>query len=293
MVVQFEVRSERGADDAVTEKAPLKLDSQVAAFYQLNAEETRLQFGPGPLEEARTRELVERHLPKAPAEILDIGGGAGVYAFWLAERGYQVQLVDASPRLIDEARRRNSNASHRLVACSVGDARNIPADDESASAVLMLGPLYHLTDHDDRVTALREGCRVLQRGGVLFAAAISRWGSALDGLARDLFGDPRFAGIVERDIREGQHRNDTERVDFFTTAYFHRPDELADELALGGLAVENLYGIEGPAWLLPDFADRWQDQQRRATILNVARMLEREPFVVGCSAHLMAIGRKR
>lgn len=275
------------------DKAPPHLDPQITAFYQGNPEETRLQFGPGPLEEARTRELIERHLPKAPAEIIDVGGGAGVYAFWLAERGYQVQLVDASPRLIDEARRRNASAAHRLIACSVGDARNIPVDDESVSTVLMLGPLYHLTEAEDRVTALREGCRVLERGGVLFAAAISRWGSALDGLARDLFGDPRFAGIVERDIREGQHRNETDRVDFFTTAYFHRPDELADEIALGGLAVENLYGIEGPAWLLPDFAERWQDPARRATVLSVARMLEREPFVIGCSAHLLAVGRKR
>ncbi len=277
----------------MSDTAPPRFDPHIKDYYQRNAEESRLQFGSGPLEEARTRELIERHLPKAPAEIVDVGGGAGVYAFWLAERGFQVQLVDASPRLIDEARRRNSTAAHRLIACSVGDARNIPADDESVSAVLMLGPLYHLTEAEDRVTALREGCRVLQRGGVLFAAAISRWGSALDGLARELFLDKRFAGIVERDIREGQHRNETERADFFTTAYFHRPDELADELALGGLAVENLYGIEGPAWLLPDFAERWQNPERRATILNVARMLEREPFVIGCSAHLLAVGRKR
>lgn len=277
----------------MSDTAPPRFDPHIKDYYQHNAEESRLQFGPGPLEEARTRELLERHLPKAPSEVVDVGGGAGVYAFWLAERGYQVQLVDASPRLIEEARRRNSTAPHRLIACTVGDARNIPADDESVSAVLMLGPLYHLTEAEDRVTALREGCRVLQRGGVLFAAAISRWASALDGLARELFLDNRFAGIVERDIREGQHRNETERPDFFTTAYFHRPDELADEFALGGLAVENLYGIEGPAWLLPDFAERWQNPERRATILNVARMLEREPFVIGCSAHLLAVGRKR
>jgi len=269
------------------------LDPKIAAYYQATPEENRLQFGPGPLEETRTRELIERHLPKAPADVVDVGGGAGVYAFWLAERGYQVQLVDASPRLIDEARRRNATAAHRLIACSVGDARNIPAEDESVSAVLMLGPLYHLVEAEDRMIALREAERVLDRGGVLFAAAISRWGSALDGLARELFADKRFASIVERDIREGQHRNDTERADFFTTAYFHRPDELSDEVSRAGLAVENLYGVEGPGWLLPDFPDRWRDPERRSIILDVARMLEREPFVSGVSAHLLVIGRKR
>lgn len=270
-----------------------KLDQNITAFYQRNAEETRLHFGPGPLEEARTRELIERHIPKAPADVFDVGGGAGVYAFWLAERGYHVQLVDASERLIEEARRRDATARHRLVACAVGDARNIPAEDESVAVVLMLGPLYHLVEAEDRMIALREAERILQRGGVLIAAAISRWGSALDGLARELFTDKRFAAIVERDIREGQHRNDTERLDFFTTAYFHRPDELSDEVSRAGLAVENLYGIEGPAWLLPDFTERWQDPSRREIILNVARMLEREPFVTGVSAHLLVVGRKR
>jgi ubiquinone/menaquinone biosynthesis C-methylase UbiE len=293
MVAQPSIRPDESAGTTIVDNAPANINPKITAYYHDTPEESRLQYGAGQLEEARTRELVERHLPKAPAEVIDVGGGAGVYAFWLAERGYQVQLVDASPRLIEEARRRNADAQHRLVACTVGDARNIPADDESVSAVLMLGPLYHLTDADDRVTALREASRVLERGGLLFAAAISRWGSALDGLARELFLDERFARIVERDIREGQHRNETERADFFTTAYFHRPDDLADELALGGLALENLYGIEGPAWLLPDFAERWQNPERREIILNVARTLEREPFVMGCSAHLLAVGRKR
>lgn len=277
----------------MSETAPPGFDPDITEFYRRTPEETRLQFGAGPLEEARTRELIERHLPKAPTDVVDVGGGAGVYAFWLAERGYKVQLFDASPRLIEEARRRNERSTHRLIACNVGDARNIATDDESVDVVVMLGPLYHLVAAEDRLIALREAGRVLKRDGVLFAAAISRWASALDGLARELFADSRFGEIVARDIREGQHRNQTERLDFFTTAYFHRPDELGDEVASAGLAVQNLYGIEGPAWMLPDFTERWQNPERRAMMLNVARMLEREPFVTGCSAHILVVGRKR
>lgn len=276
----------------MSESPPSGLDPRITDYYHRTPEEARLQYGPGPLEEARTRELIERHLPKPPADILDVGGGAGVYAFWLAELGYQVQLADASPRLIEEARRRNAHATRRLVACTVGDARNIQADDESASAVLMLGPLYHLVDAEDRLTALREACRVLKPGGVLLAAAISRVASALDGLARELFLDKRFAGIVDRDLREGQHRNDTDRADFFTTAYFHRPDELRDELAKAGLMVENVYGIEGPGWMLPDLVERWKDPERRELVLRVARMLETEPDVLGSSAHLLAVAKR-
>jgi ubiquinone/menaquinone biosynthesis C-methylase UbiE len=277
----------------MSESPPSGLDPNITDYYQRTPEEARLEYGPGLLEEARTRELIERHLPSAPADILDVGGGAGVYAFWLAERGYQVQLVDASPRLIEEARRRNSNTKHRVIACSVGDARNIQADDESASAVLMLGPLYHLVDGEDRLTALREACRLLKPGGVLLAAAISRFASALDGLSRELFVDKRFAEIVEGDLRDGQHRNNTDRADFFTTAYFHRPEELREEVAKAGLIIENVYGIEGPGWMLPDLVERWKDVARRELVMRVARMLETEPFVLGASAHLLAVGRKR
>ena len=87
---------------------------------------------------------------------------------------------------------------------------------------------------------------MLKRGGRLFAAAISRWASALDGLARDLLPDPRFARIVERDLRDGQHRNPTERLDYFTTAYFHRPEELAAEVEGAGLKMDGVLRDRGP-----------------------------------------------
>jgi len=111
------------------------------------------------------------------------------------------------------------------------------------------------------------------------------------GLARDLFQDPRFAAIVERDLREGQHRNPTERLDYFTTAYFHRPDELRAEVMGAGLIVEGLYGREGPGWFLPDVTERLSDPRRRAELLQVARLLESEPSVLGISAHLLVVAR--
>jgi SAM-dependent methyltransferase len=163
--------------------------------------------------------------------------------------------------------------------------------DQSADIVLLLGPLYHLTEAADRARAISEARRVLKPGGRLFAAAISRWASALDGLSRDLFQDPRFATIVEQDLREGQHRNPTERLDYFTTAYFHRPDELRAEVFGAGLILEGLYGVEGPGWLLSDVTARVADPRRRADLLRVARLFESEPSVLGASAHLLAVAR--
>jgi SAM-dependent methyltransferase len=220
-----------------------------------------------------------------------VGGAAGVYALWLADAGYTVHLVDPVPRLVAEAERRSAGRPRPIASCRVGDARALDFPYQSADIVLLLGPLYHLTEADDRARALREVRRVLKPGGQLFAAAISRWASALDGMARDLLQDPRFAAIVERDLREGQHRNPTERVDYFTTAYFHRPDGLRAEVAGADLILDGLYGIEGPGWLLSDVTARLADPRRRAELLQVARQLESEPWVLGISAHLLVVAR--
>lgn len=277
----------------MTEHRPVSLDAAVRAYYDQAPEETRLAFGPGQLEELRTRELILRHAPAPPATVLDIGGAAGAYAFWLAERGYEVHLVDAVERLVGVARERNAHAAHRLASCTVGDARSLRASNEFADIVLLLGPLYHLVDEPDRLAALSEARRVLRPGGVLIAAAISRSASALDGLARELLRDPAFRRILDRDLLDGHHENTTQQLDYFTTAYLHRPEDLRNEVAAAGLEVVGLYGVEGPGWILPDFDARWADRDRREVLLHVARALESEPSVLGSSAHLIVVGHKR
>src|SRR5262245_24681697 len=134
---------------------------EITRYYQEVAEEGRLATRPFQLEFARTKEVVLRHLPPPPANVLDVGGAAGAYALWLAEHGYQVHLIDAVPRLVEEARRRSEASSHRLCTCQVGEARVLPFGDGATDGVLLLGPLYHLTDPAGRVQALRVGYRVL------------------------------------------------------------------------------------------------------------------------------------
>ena len=274
------------------EESPPDFDPRIKSYYDRAPEESRLQHGASQLEELRSRELILRHAPPAPAAVLDVGGGSGPYAFWLAELGYQVSLIDAVPRLVDVARRRTGGAARKLVKLSVGDARTIGAPNESAAMVLLLGPLYHLVEQRDRKVVLSEVMRVLQPGGALVAAGISRWASALDGLARELLRDTQFASIVEGDLADGRHYNPTQSVDYFTTAYFHRPEDLGREISAAGFEFEALYGVEGPGWILPDFVERWNDPERREIILKVARTLESESSVIGCSAHLIVVGRK-
>jgi ubiquinone/menaquinone biosynthesis C-methylase UbiE len=270
----------------------VKPPPEVLAYYDRFAEETRLELGPSRLELERTKEILSRVLPPPPARIVDVGGAAGIYSSWLAGLGYEVHLVDASPRLVDEAGRRNAALERPIASLAVGDARSLPQPDACADAVLVMGPLYHLTAQDDRDAALREAFRVLTVSGVAVVAAVSRYASALDGLSRKLTRDPEFVLIRDRDLADGQHRNESNHPEYFTTAYFHRPEDLHAELERAGFRAVNVLGVEGPAWILADFDLRWADSGLRTDILDTARAFESERSVQGISAHLLGIGRK-
>jgi ubiquinone/menaquinone biosynthesis C-methylase UbiE len=268
------------------------LDGEIAAHYASVPERERLT-GPGSLERVRTWELLTRFLPPPPAVVMDVGGAAGVYALSLAARGYEVHLVDPVALHVEQARRASAGQPARpLASATVGDARQLDRPDASADAVLLLGPLYHLTDRADRVAALAEARRVLRPGGVLAAAAISRFASTYDGLLRGFIDELGFEAIVERDVREGQHRNPTGRPHWFTTAFFHLPGELAEEVGDAGLRLDAVLAVEGPGGVLPDLAERLTDPVRRRRLLAAIRRVEAEPSLLGASSHLLAVAHR-
>jgi ubiquinone/menaquinone biosynthesis C-methylase UbiE len=267
--------------------------ARIEAFYAQGFEHARLADGAGALELLRTQSILSRFLPAAPAIVADVGGGPGRYALWLAERGFEVHLIDAVPLHVEQARTATTVVGvAALASAEVGDARALRFPDESVDVVLLLGPLYHLVERADRIKALDEARRVCRRGGLVVAAAISRFASTLDGLRNGYLDDPVFAAIAGQDRRDGQHRNPSNHPAYFTTAYFHSPSELADEFAAAGLAHEETVAVEGPAWLLPNLDAQLTDDSRRATLLTALAAIEREPALLGVSAHLLAIGRR-
>jgi ubiquinone/menaquinone biosynthesis C-methylase UbiE len=270
----------------------LELAPEILAYYSHAPEHKRLHAGVAQLEFARTKEIIAQRLGNSKCVVIDVGGGPGAYSAWLADLGHEVHLVDPVPGLVMHAKSLRNASGRDIASCSVGDARSLDRSDRSADAVLLLGPLYHLIDAGDRRSALQEAFRVLVPGGLLFAAAISRFASALDGLVLDFFADPKFGQIVERDLAEGIHENTTGKLDHFTTAKFHRPEELAAEIEVAGFSEVAVLGIEGPGWLVPDFDQRWQDSRRRQDLLRTARALEAEPSIQAVSAHLLATGTR-
>ncbi len=225
--------------------------------------------------------------------IFDVGGGPGAYACWLAQQGYEVHLIDAMPRHVEQARQASqAQPDHPLASIAVGDARHLERPDASVDAVLLFGPLYHLTEPRERVSALREAQRILRTGGRVLAVGISRFASTLEGLFSGLFDDPEFVQIAQRDLIDGQHRNTSRDRDYFTTTFFHHPDELKAEVEAAGLQYETILAIEGPGWLLQNFGVHWADPERRERLLDVVRSVEHEPAMLGVSAHIMVVAQK-
>jgi ubiquinone/menaquinone biosynthesis C-methylase UbiE len=184
--------------------------------------------------------------------------------------------------------------SHKKISSiTVGGAQHLEYDSEYFDAVLMLGPLYHLTEKDARLRALNEAKRVLSKGGVVFCAAISRYASMLDGYFRNLISDLRFVKIMNRDLKDGQHRNNTENLDYWTTAYLHKPDELKEEIIQSGLKLENLFAIDSFGWLIPNFQEKWQNKDYRDLLLRTIRVVEKDTSLTGMSAHIMGVATKR
>jgi SAM-dependent methyltransferase len=257
----------------------------VRQHYDTGQEADRLDSAVGTVEFERTKEILLRVLPQPPATIADVGGGPGRYSTWLAASGYEVILTDVVPRHVEEAYEAAARAGVRIKA-GVGDARSLGMGDETADAVLLLGPLYHLTKRSDRLQALMEARRVVRPGGIVFVAAISRWAARQHGMLvlRVYETHPEVIDLVASVERSGV-LPPLFPGDF--PGYCHRPAQLRAEVRAAGLTVIDLAGVEGIAFALPDLEDRMKTRQSRDVVLDSARAIERVPELLGLSPHML------
>jgi SAM-dependent methyltransferase len=221
--------------------------------------------------------------------VADIGGGPGTHATHLAGRGYDVVLVDPVQAHVAQAAQAAQLASGAVFACQLGDARELDLPDQSFDAVLLLGPLYHLAEAEDRQQALREALRVLRPGGRLIAEVITRHAWILDATAKGLLADEGIWNSFEVNLNTGLSNDPGRHLDGVFWAYFHRVEELGPELQAAGFQVERLIGVEGFAWLLGNLGDLLAEPEQ---LLRVLALTEAEQSMAGTSAHVIAVASR-
>ncbi len=275
------------------------IDTDVLAKYNARIERSRLRKDIGLIEFERTKELIIENLPAPPAVIYDIGGGYGEYSWWLASLGYEVHLFDLSETNIQmSSELANEYSGCSLKACEVCDARHINRSDNSADAILLMGPLYHITEKEERILAIKESRRLLKNGGIIFTSALSRYACLLGnlpkyGVKHRWFEEKEFIDMIFREIHDGCHiAPKTGNYNGIGTSHFHSIDELKSELALGGFPFTEAHGILGGAWIVPNIDELWKKEKSREALMSIVRMLDGKEDIMGISGHFLGISKK-
>jgi SAM-dependent methyltransferase len=275
------VRATLGLGDS----AAVGIEGRFHVHYESIDESARLWGTPlGELTRLRTWDIFDRFLPSA-GRIADVGGGPGTHATYLADRGYSVCLVDPVAHHVSKAEELGGGR----IDCRVGDARELPFEDESFDAVLLMGPLYHLVNTADRGRALREAWRVLRPGGRLLAEVISRYAWIIDATVKGLLAEPDVFASFEINLDTGLSNDPERSPEHVFWAYFHHPDEVLPELSANGFEATTLVGVEGFAGHAANLDGALENPD---ALLRTLRLVETEPSLLGASGHLMAIANR-
>lgn len=259
------------------------------------AEWDRLDTGiDGALEFGFTKDELAAHLPP-DGRVLDAGGGAGRYAIWLADRGYDVTLVDLSAGQLSVAREKV--AEHDVgdrITLSRQSVTDLGFDADAFDASLCLGgPLSHLLAAPDRRRAVAELVRVTRPDAPVFVSVMGLLGFLQLKLATG-----HNVGALPGLLADGNYDTDLLAPlgyeNEFTATHFFRREELIALLEDAGIAVDTVSALEGLGSLYHDEATRDRiadlDSDEREAIVATLDELRTDPAVADLSVHVLAVG---
>jgi ubiquinone/menaquinone biosynthesis C-methylase UbiE len=267
------------------------VSSEIEQFYAAAAEDKRLTYGLGPLEFERNKELISRYLRAERSTVIDVGGGPGVYAEWLAGLGHSVLLIDPVSKHIQQAQKRAAKLKKSFKAI-LGEARSLDLPDNYADVVILHGPLYHLQLRGDRITALKEAYRVLKHNGIMLGFAINHTVSTLTGLLNGMIHDVQFYAMCLAELKSGLHNPPANWPGILPEAFFHKPKELIDEVAGAGFIDTEIFAVEGLVWLDSKYFESRSNPEKKEAMMTLLKSTEQNPDLLALSPHLMISGRK-
>lgn len=256
--------------------------------YENYKEENRLTTNNARKVEFITTVRIMDELFKNESKILDCAAGAGIYAFYLADRGHQVTATDITPRHIELINNQKQNKDYEM-ATAVLDATDMNLfEDESFDVVLNMGPFYHLITEEQRNRCLSESLRVLRKGGLLLTAYIPRY--YVFQYVSMSNSDYLDADLAKQLINTGILRHDDEKC-FWTDTYYAAKQEMEELYIQNGVEIVDHFAQDGLAPSFSHIVDEWNEQQFK-TWCDYHYSVCREESILGASNHVIIVGRK-
>ena len=267
-------------------------DETVLSYYAQYAQQEWARLDLHRTELGVTLRALCEHLSPPPARLLDCGGGPGRYAIELAGQGYEVTLFDLSPECLQLGREKAGEAGVTLAGFEQGTAVDLSRfAAASLDAVLLLGPLYHLLEDEDRRRALREVWRVLKPSGLLFAAFITRYAAIRYSAVHDPMWVLEDADRLETVLATGKLPGRRSGQPGFHAHYAH-PTEVRPLVEGAVFEMITLLGVEGVISMIEESVNELDGAAWEAW-LDLNYRLSADPSILGCVGHLLAVARKR
>ncbi|TJY43899.1 class I SAM-dependent methyltransferase [Cohnella pontilimi] len=259
----------------------------VVNYYETIDEDSRFSRNSRKIEFLTTTHVLNNILPQQ-ARILDVGAGTGVYSLYYAKRQHDVAAVDITPKHVELLINKAIQSGINLEA-NVGNATDLSRfDSETFDFVMCFGPMYHLTDSNDRNTCIQECLRVLKKGGFLAVAYINKY-SVIPMLATR---DKKFIrkSVIDKVMNEGVFFEGNEDC-FWTDAYFTSPEEIEALLVTHGVTAVDHAGTDGISHTIHEYVDKLGTEEFESW-LSYHFQTCRERSILGISTHGLYICRK-
>ena len=266
---------------------------EVADYYNANTEREWKRIERHPVEFEITKRILEKYLPAAPAGIIDIGGGPGRYSFWLSKAGYEVSLLDLAQNCIDFAKEESKRQNVKIRDFMVGNVLELDnlVQDRVFDVALLMGPMYHLTAEEDRVTAIRKTLGKLKKNGLIVVSFISAYAPVLDALKynpEELRGNvARYAEYLDKGVNVVTAENPG-----FTSAYFVNPARVDEFMSQFNVEKLGLYTAES---ILGPFEKQLLDVDKQIfdSCIELGMKFVEDDFCRACGEHLLFVGKNR
>jgi len=218
------------------------------------------------------------------SKVLDVGAGTGRYSFYFAEKGCEVTALDITPRHVDIMKEKAAGKTLKLNPL-LGNALDMKEiEDNSFDAVLCLGPLYHLTNEEQRKQCIKESLRVLKPGGVLAIAYINRVATFVNYIHRNVH-NINNAGLWNI-TKTGLEFNSEEDCFYYST--YAEMEALMNSFNV--YKIDNI-ASDGVGGTLRDIINKFTDEEFNKW-MEFHLMTCNDPSLMGYSQHGLYLCRK-